>query len=301
MAPHHINADAPAREDTDPGTSTPGDPANGPGNPTTVREYPIPDPAHPPPTRDRIVKAALDLFAHHGFAATSVRRIAEEAGVSQGLLYNYFGGKEELLGAIFEEGMTDVRASFEVARAEAEAEFGRTSSPLSGSDEPRSSPVARTADALTPPAPPGPAPRRTDASRVASSAFTPRHPTEARWMLTALIRAAFRIVAEHRAFWQLSYQLRMQSEVAQGLDNEIREWSREILAELDLLLSAAGVPPGSPAPRALFAAIDGAAQHYVLDPEGYPVEEVASEIALRFSGPRSWFAGPVAETRGGGQ
>ncbi len=223
------------------------------------------------------MRAALELFASHGFAATSVRRIAEEAGVSQGLLYNYFGGKEELLEAIFEEGMGDVRASFRVARAEAEAEFGRLETDLG---------PGRSAGPAHPPA---------------HSSLTPRSPIEARWRLAALVRAAFRIVAEHRDFWRLSYQLRMQSEVAQGLDREIREWSREIVTELELLFVAAGVPPDSAAPRVLFAAIDGAAQHYVLDPEGYPVDEVASEIAIRFSGPRSWFAGPVAETRGGGR
>ena len=58
-------------------------------------------------SRERILDAALRLFARYGYAATPVRRIAEEAGVSQGLLYNYFDGKESLLRALFEQTAGD--------------------------------------------------------------------------------------------------------------------------------------------------------------------------------------------------
>src|SRR5690606_16894588 len=57
------------------------------------------------------------LFANHGYDRTSVRMIAREAGVAQGLLYNYFGSKEDLLVALFERSMRDVRESFQVDRA----------------------------------------------------------------------------------------------------------------------------------------------------------------------------------------
>ncbi len=51
-------------------------------------------------TRDRIADAALRLFAEHGFAATSTRRIAQAAGVSEALIYFHFGTKAELLRTI---------------------------------------------------------------------------------------------------------------------------------------------------------------------------------------------------------
>lgn len=60
----------------------------------------------------RILDAALALFARYGFERTSVRMIAREAGVSQGLLYNYFAGKDDLLRAIFARSLADVEASF---------------------------------------------------------------------------------------------------------------------------------------------------------------------------------------------
>lgn len=48
-------------------------------------------------TRRRIRRAAVELFARKGFAATGIREIAAEAGVTSGALYGYMGTKEELL------------------------------------------------------------------------------------------------------------------------------------------------------------------------------------------------------------
>ncbi|MDR0711863.1 MAG: TetR/AcrR family transcriptional regulator [Prevotellaceae bacterium] len=44
-----------------------------------------------------IVSVALKLFAKNGYTATSIDKIAKEAGISKGLLYNYFTSKENLL------------------------------------------------------------------------------------------------------------------------------------------------------------------------------------------------------------
>src|SRR5687768_6912949 len=68
-------------------------------------------------TRARIMDAALALFAANGYAGTTVRMIAERAGVATGLLYAHFAGKEELLRALFERSMGDVYASFALADA----------------------------------------------------------------------------------------------------------------------------------------------------------------------------------------
>ena len=50
-------------------------------------------------SRAQILDTALKLFAHRGYGATSVRDIAEEAGVSKGNVYHHFADKE----AIFRE------------------------------------------------------------------------------------------------------------------------------------------------------------------------------------------------------
>lgn len=47
-------------------------------------------------TRQRIVEAAIETFAEHGFGASSTRDIATRAGVTQGLLTYHFASKDEL-------------------------------------------------------------------------------------------------------------------------------------------------------------------------------------------------------------
>ncbi len=47
--------------------------------------------------RRRFVNAATDLFSNKGFHETTVKEIAEKAGASPGLIYNYVRDKEELL------------------------------------------------------------------------------------------------------------------------------------------------------------------------------------------------------------
>lgn len=56
-------------------------------------------------TRQRILEAALALFAEKGFAATTMRDIAAAADVSLGLTYRYFARKEDLAVALY-EGMS---------------------------------------------------------------------------------------------------------------------------------------------------------------------------------------------------
>lgn len=67
-------------------------------------------------SRKRILESALTLFARFGYERTSVRMIAEAAGVSQGLMYNYFVSKEDLLRAIFQRSMEDVQQALASAR-----------------------------------------------------------------------------------------------------------------------------------------------------------------------------------------
>ncbi len=47
-------------------------------------------------SRNQILDAALDLFAHKGYAATTVREIVDQAGITAPSLYYYFGNKEGL-------------------------------------------------------------------------------------------------------------------------------------------------------------------------------------------------------------
>jgi len=53
--------------------------------------------------RDRILKAAVKVFARSGFHATRVSEVAKAAGVADGTIYLYFKSKEELLVSLFED------------------------------------------------------------------------------------------------------------------------------------------------------------------------------------------------------
>jgi TetR/AcrR family fatty acid metabolism transcriptional regulator len=53
--------------------------------------------------RRQILDAAVRVFAQKGFTQCRVSDIAEEAGVAYGLVYHYFGSKDEVLDTLFLE------------------------------------------------------------------------------------------------------------------------------------------------------------------------------------------------------
>jgi len=53
--------------------------------------------------RSRILEAAIECFANSGYHSVTISELAVHAGISKGLLYNYFTSKEELLKAILQE------------------------------------------------------------------------------------------------------------------------------------------------------------------------------------------------------
>lgn len=53
-------------------------------------------------TRETIIRTAHQLFLSQGFAATSMRAIAGQAGVAVGGIYNHFATKEDLFEAVMD-------------------------------------------------------------------------------------------------------------------------------------------------------------------------------------------------------
>jgi AcrR family transcriptional regulator len=54
-------------------------------------------------TRSALYRVAIDLFAKEGYEKTTLRAIAERAGVSPGLLYRYFPSKRAVVLALYDE------------------------------------------------------------------------------------------------------------------------------------------------------------------------------------------------------
>lgn len=53
--------------------------------------------------REQILEAALRVFARNGYARSTNKDVAQEAGITPGLIYHYFENKEALLQAVIEE------------------------------------------------------------------------------------------------------------------------------------------------------------------------------------------------------
>ncbi|WP_420584396.1 TetR/AcrR family transcriptional regulator [Ruegeria sp.] len=68
--------------------------------------------SHSDITGPRIRKAALGLFARHGYAAVSMRQIAAEVGVQAGALYNYTPDKQSLLYRLMQDHMRDLLSAY---------------------------------------------------------------------------------------------------------------------------------------------------------------------------------------------
>ena len=59
-------------------------------------------------TRERILLEAARLFRHHGYAATTLREIADAAHIKAGSIYYHFASKEEILGEVLDKGIQAV-------------------------------------------------------------------------------------------------------------------------------------------------------------------------------------------------
>lgn len=172
----------------------------------------------------RLLAAARTTFARLGFDRATIRDIAQEAGVAQGLLYNYFRNKDDLLREVFREGARDV------------------------------------AEAIGAGAAGGTAGER----------------------LERVIRRSFEIVRERRDFWQLSYMVRHQPRTIEVVGGELTAWTAGVRKELETLLREIGHRDAPALARVLFGAIDGVAQHYVLNPDEYPLEATVQCLVRHF-------------------
>lgn len=63
----------------------------------------------------RLLELAAELFHERGYAATTMRNIAEAAGMKSGSLYYHFSSKDEILDQVLEQGIGEAIRGFENA------------------------------------------------------------------------------------------------------------------------------------------------------------------------------------------
>lgn len=81
--------------------------------PKTTRKLGRPPKTAGPSSRDQILDAALDLFSTCGYAATSVKQIAERVGLRDSALYSHFASKAAIRSELFQiYGPNAVRLSW---------------------------------------------------------------------------------------------------------------------------------------------------------------------------------------------
>ncbi len=68
--------------------------------------------------KDGIADAALDVLRQHGYEAMTIERVAEQAGISKGSVYNYFRNKQELVAYLFQRLIEPAVAESEQLMAE---------------------------------------------------------------------------------------------------------------------------------------------------------------------------------------
>jgi AcrR family transcriptional regulator len=78
-------------------------------------------------TRQRLIDVAVDLFTRHSFAGTSLQMIADELGFTKAAIYHHFRTREQLLGAVLEPMLEELRTIVDAAEtrrtAHARAEY----------------------------------------------------------------------------------------------------------------------------------------------------------------------------------
>lgn len=73
------------------------------------------------PAQNRILHAALNLFAEHGVSGTSLQMIADAVGVTKAAVYHKFKTKDEIVIAVAEMELATLEDALEAAEAETDS------------------------------------------------------------------------------------------------------------------------------------------------------------------------------------
>lgn len=81
-------------------------------------------------TQDKILDSSEELFAEHGIAEVSLRKIIAKAGVNIASVHYHFGSKDELIRAVFKRRLNAVNTARLQQLAKLKEDYGSKSIPL---------------------------------------------------------------------------------------------------------------------------------------------------------------------------
>jgi AcrR family transcriptional regulator len=77
--------------------------------------------------RERLIEAALEVFATRGYSASTVRDVCREAGLTERYFYESFRNREALLAALADRIVDDSRTSRALSRRRSATRSGASS------------------------------------------------------------------------------------------------------------------------------------------------------------------------------
>ena len=93
-----------------------------------------------------------------------------------------------------------------------------------------------------------------------------------------MLHASGVVLREHIDFWKLSYAVQMQPPIVDELGDEVGEWLSGIHTAIVRGLRHAGSPEPEVEAEILVGLLDGISQHYVLQPDLYPLDRVVERL-----------------------
>jgi AcrR family transcriptional regulator len=173
--------------------------------------------------KKQLMDIGLELFANEGYHNTTISRIAAMAGISKGLMYNYFESKEDLLIQLAERGINSLLVHFDPDRD----------------------------GVLT------------------------------RDEMIFLVNMLFQILTDNPTTWKLYFSVMMQPDVYRIIGERFRSMQVSYLDMLTSYFREMGRKDPYAEARFLMAVFDGIYLNYVINPAGFPLDELKQLIINR--------------------
>ncbi len=100
--------------------------------------------------------------------------------------------------------------------------------------------------------------------------------------LDRLVRVMLEDVGRRVDFWRLLYGLRMRPSLLASSGSALSSWTAEFRRSVARAMEDLGASDPSVDAELFFAALDGVAQHYVMEPNRYPVDAVARRLVAAY-------------------